>query len=220
MLWYFLSTLAFFLGVFSFCFFFQFHFKVVVNEYFILLVALLCWDWSCATWSNSYAMVMLAVVRLLPIPHVDVVAACSPCCWWLDAFLLLLLLLELFFSFVSATRYKTGYDHILLGDLICLFFFVGLVFSFSSSLSSRSNTSLNFWSSFGCCFCCCCCCVIFLGIVGCHTEQMIFQYANIFAKPSLCFFVVDWSPSIKRRVARLSGYILPKWWVIESRGVI
>lgn len=34
------------------------------------------------------------------------------------------------------------------------------------------------------------------------------------------FFVVDWSPSIKRRVARLSGYILPKWWVIESRVVI
>lgn len=97
----------------------------MVNEYFILLVALLCWDWSCATWSSSYAMVMLAVVRLLPIPHVDVVAACSPCCWWLAGrVVLLLLLLELFFSFVSATRYKTGYDHILLGDLICMFFLV------------------------------------------------------------------------------------------------
>lgn len=31
--------------------------------------------------------------------------------------------------------------------------------------------------------------MIFLGIVGCHTEQMIFQYANIFAKPSLCFLL-------------------------------
>lgn len=156
-------------------------------------------------------------------PH----SSCWCCCCLLPMLLvagrvvLLLLLLELFFSFVSATRYKTGYDHILLGDLICMFFFVGLVFSFSSSLSSRSNTSLNFWSSFGCCFCCCCCCVIFLGIVGCHTEQIIFQYANIFAKKSLCFFfVVDWSPSIKRRVARLSGYFLPKWWVIQSRGVL
>lgn len=99
----------------------------MVNEYFILLVALLCWDWSCATWSNRYAMVMLAVVRLLPIPHVDVVAACSPCCWSLAGrVFLLLLLLELFFSFVSATRYKTGYDHILLGDLICLFFLLVL----------------------------------------------------------------------------------------------
>lgn len=72
--------------------------------------------WLC--WRLCVCSPFLMLMLLLLAPH----AAGG----WLDAFLLLLLLLELFFSFVSATRYKTGYDHILLGDLICMFFLLVL----------------------------------------------------------------------------------------------